>query len=89
MKFAPSRTPPGPPPPFSDSRVKTDMRRVGTAAHGLPLYTFRYIGDAGRYQGVMAQDVLAVMPEAVSVGADGFYRVDYAMLGIPFCRLQS
>ena len=34
----------------------------------------------------MAQDVLGVMPEAVSLGTDGFYRVNYAMLGIPFRR---
>ncbi len=71
-----------PPPPVTDSRVKTDIRRVGTTAHKLPLYTFRYIGEDDRYEGVMAQDVLKVMPEAVSVGEDGYYRVDYAMLGI-------
>jgi hypothetical protein len=35
----------------------------------------------------MAQDVLGVMPEAVSIGADGFYRVDYARLGISLRRL--
>jgi hypothetical protein len=32
--------------------------------------------------GVMAQEVLRVMPEAVAIGADGYYRVDYARLGI-------
>jgi len=45
-------------------------------------YTFKYTGKDDRYEGVMAQDVLKVMPEAVSVGEDGYYRVDYAMLGI-------
>ncbi len=74
--------------PVSDVRLKTDIRRIGTAAHGLPLYTFRYIGEVGLYEGVMAQDVLGVMPEAVSVGEDGHYRVDYALLGIPFRRLH-
>ena len=72
----------------SDVRLKTDIRRIGTAAHGLPLYTFRYVGDEARYEGVMAQDVLGVMPAAVSVGEDGHYRVDYALLGIPFRRLH-
>ena len=72
----------------SDVRLKTDIERVGTAAHGLPLYAFRYVGEAGLYEGVMAQDVLDVMPEAVSVAEDGFYRVDYEMLGIPFRRLH-
>ncbi len=69
-------------------RLKTDFRRIGTAAHGLSLHTFRYIGEARLYEGVMAQDVLGVMPAAVSVGEDGHYRVDYALLGIPFRRLH-
>ena len=73
---------------LSDLRLKTDIRRIGTAAYGLPLYTFRYIGEAGLYEGVMAQDVLPVMPEAVSVAEDGYYRVDYDLLGIPFRRLH-
>ncbi len=72
----------------SDLRLKTDIRRVGTAAHDLPLYTFRYIGEPQLYEGVMAQDVLGVMPAAVSVGEDGYYRVDYELLGIPFRRLH-
>lgn len=72
----------------SDMRLKTDITRVGTATHGLPLYTFRYIGETGLYEGVMAQDVLGVMPAAVSVGEDGYYRVDYELLGIRFHRLH-
>ena len=35
----------------------------------------------------MAQDVLTVMPAAVSVGEDGYYRVNYDMLGIELRRL--
>jgi len=78
----PSSPPEPPPETVSDSRLKTDIRQVGTTAHDLPLYTFRYIGEDGHYEGVMAQDVLKVMPEAVSVGEDGYYRVNQAMLGI-------
>jgi hypothetical protein len=74
--------------PASDVRLKTEIRRIGTAAHGLPLYAFRYIGEPGLYEGVMAQDVLGVMPEAVSVAEDGYYRVDYELLGISFRRLN-
>ena len=51
--------------PPSDLRLKTDIREIGTTAHRLPLYTFRYIDAPGLYEGVMAQDVLGVMPEAV------------------------
>ena len=72
----------------SDLRLKTDIIRTGTAAHGLPLYTFRYIGETDLYEGVMAQDVLHVMPSAVSVAEDGYYRVNYEQLGIPFRRLH-
>jgi hypothetical protein len=80
-----TRTPPGPP-PLSDIRCKTDVRQIGTTAHDLPLYTFKYIGEDDVYEGVMAQDVLAVMPEAVSIAADGYYRVHYDLLGIEFRR---
>lgn len=75
--------PPGPPPPppESDLRLKHDVRRVGTTVYGLPLYHFKYIGRPGTYEGVMAQEVLQVMAEAVSVGPDGYYRVDYTALG--------
>jgi len=72
----------------SDIRLKEDIRRVGTTAHGLPLYQFRYRGQAGVYEGVMAQDVLGVMAEAVETDADGMMRVDYAKLGVPFRRLH-
>jgi hypothetical protein len=68
--------------------LKEDIRHVGTTAHDLPLYTFRYRGQAGIYEGVMAQDVLAVRPDAVTIGDDGFYRVDYTKLGIAFRRLH-
>jgi len=72
----------------SDERLKEDISSIGSTAHGLPLYRFRYKGAEGVYSGVIAQDVLNVMPEAVSVGADGFYRVNYRMLGIKMERLN-
>lgn len=72
----------------SDIRLKQDVTRIGTAAHGLPLYRFRYLDRPGVYEGVMAQEALRVMPEAVLRGEDGFLRVDYARLGVPFRRVQ-
>ena len=36
----------------------------------------------------MAQDVLNVMPRAVRVGEDGYYLVNYDMLGIEMRRLD-
>lgn len=66
----------------SDIRLKTDIQRVGTTAHDLPLYRFRYLGDDRYFEGVMAQDVLEVMPEAVTTGTGGYYEVYYGRLGI-------
>ncbi len=76
-----------PPPPPSDVRLKTNIQRIGTAAHNLPLYAFSYLDQEGVYEGVMAQDVMNVMPAAVIVGEDGYYRVKYEMLGIEFRRI--
>lgn len=69
---------------MSDIRLKEDITPVGIEK-GLPVYTFRYRSDPERrlYRGVMAQDVLETMPEAV--GTIGEYMaVDYGMLGIKF-----
>ena len=70
----------------SDIRLKTEIARIGTTAFGLPLYEFSYIGSGDRFTGVMAQDVLGVMPRAVIRNAAGFHSVDYGMLGIEIKR---
>jgi hypothetical protein len=75
--------------PTSDIRAKEQVAQVGETKHGLPLYRFHYKGGDEAYLGVMAQDVLKVMPEAVTVGDDGFYRVNYGMLGISMIRLDK
>jgi hypothetical protein len=72
----------------SDLRLKENVIRIGITRHGLPFYTFNYIGKPERYAGVMAQDVLSIMPEAVSIADDGFYRVDYQRLQIRMLRLN-
>ena len=71
---------------ISDRRLKSNITRVGTTVFGLPLYRFSYLGGGTMFTGVLAQDVLGVMPRAVSRDASGFYRVDYAMLGIEMKR---
>jgi Chaperone of endosialidase len=70
----------------SDRRLKANISRVGTTVFGLPLYRFSYLGSDEMFTGVMAQDVLGVMPQAVSRDASGFYRVNYGMLGIEMKR---
>ncbi len=72
----------------SDVRLKEDVQRVGTTVFGLPLYRFKYLGRPETYEGVMAHEVLQVMPAAVSLGADGYHRVDYGALGTSMRRVS-
>ena len=78
---------------MSDRRAKQNIVRIGDHPLGVGLYLFDYkpeFRDAwghGRQLGVMADEVEQVMPHAVSAHADGYRRVDYAMLGYaPFAR---
>ncbi len=72
----------------SDVRLKYDVHRIGTTVFGLPLYHFKYLGRPETYEGVMAHEVLQVMPGAVSRGADGYYRVNYNALGTRMRRVS-
>lgn len=62
---------------LSDRRFKENVRRIGTLANGLATYAFNYIGDKAQQFGVMAQEVLQIIPDAVEQGADGMLRVNY------------
>jgi hypothetical protein len=66
----------------SDIRLKEDITRVGTTHLGLPLYQFRYRGMAQVWEGVMAQDVEIMHPNAIKPLAYGYKAVDYAALGL-------
>ena len=68
--------------PNSDIKLKEDITEIGTVESlNIPLYSFRYIeGDGGLYEGVMAQDLLEVMPDAVSVNNNGFMSVNYGKI---------
>jgi Chaperone of endosialidase len=67
---------------MSDIRAKHDIALLGHLDNGLGFYRFSYIGSDQAYVGVMAQEVEAVMPEAIVYGADGYMRVRYDMLGV-------
>lgn len=62
---------------LSDRRAKKDIERIGQTEAGTPLYKFRYKHGGPVQIGVMAQDLLETQPDAVVMGPDGFYRVDY------------
>ena len=72
----------------SDSRLKENVTRIGTTRFGLPFYTFSYRGRPEVYAGVMAQDVLEVRPDAVSLSDSGYYAVDYRKLKLRMMRLH-
>jgi len=72
----------------SDPALKDNIVRVGEHPAGFGLYLFDYKAEMqetygyGRQFGVMADEVELVIPEAVSVAANGYRHVDYSVLGI-------
>jgi len=65
--------------PFSDRRLKHDIKRIGETESGLPIYTFKYKGDDREqtHVGFMADEVERDHPEAVGK-RDGYKTVDYS-----------
>jgi hypothetical protein len=62
----------------SDRRLKDSIRRVGTAANGLPIYSYRYKSGGPLQIGFMADEVEKVKPWAV-IERDGFKMVNYSL----------
>lgn len=73
----------------SDIRLKRDVALVGRLDNGLGLYRYRYLWSDAEYVGVMAQEVALIQPKAVLHGFDGYLRVNYEMLGVPFRTLRE
>lgn len=65
---------------FSDERLKMNITRVGTHADGYGVYEYEYVWGGARQRGVMAQEILNIRPDAVSVHMSGYYQVDYSRL---------
>ena len=68
----------------SDVRLKHDLLLLGHLDNGLGFYRFAYNGSEKTYVGVIAQEVQAVMPQAVARDRDGYLRVFYDKLGVTF-----
>jgi hypothetical protein len=68
----------------SDIALKHDIVLLEHLDNGLGYYRFSYLGSDKAYVGVMAQEVQAVMPGAVTRGGDGYLRVHYDRLGLKF-----
>ena len=66
----------------SDIKVKENINKVGKSPQGYSIYEFNYIGDATRYRGVMAQDVVKIHPMAVEVMSSGYLGVNYDLIDV-------
>lgn len=68
-----------------DKNFKENITKIGQLSNGINLYIFSYTQEAqeklampsGAQVGVIAQEVLEVLPEAVQEFSEGFYVVDY------------
>lgn len=71
---------------FSDPRMKENVQYVGKSVGGHNIYDYEYkpefkdIAGHGKFRGVMADEVEAVIPQAISVAANGYKMVDYSMV---------
>jgi hypothetical protein len=63
---------------FSDRRLKSNIVRIGTHPIGVGIYEYDIFG--GRQVGVMAQELMEVMPEAVIQHPSGYLMVNYGRL---------
>jgi hypothetical protein len=61
----------------SDRRLKQDVKRIGTADNGLPIYSYRYKAGGPVQIGFMADEVAQIRPDAVADIGGGFLGVDY------------
>lgn len=75
----------------SDMRLKRDIEYLATLGNGIKLYSFRYLWDETVRVGVMAQDILGdpVHEQAVVLMPNGFYGVNYKMLGLKMTTLTD
>lgn len=67
----------------SDIRLKENIVKIGKALSGLNIYEWNYKSAPNtRYRGVIAQEVIKVVPEAVVKDNDGFLSVIYDLLDV-------
>jgi len=67
---------------FSDDSLKTGIVEVDRRGDGLGIYEFSFKGSAQRFRGVMASEVEARYPRAVTYNEKGLRIVNYSAIGI-------
>ena len=73
---------------LSDVRLKEKIERTGTSPSGIPIYEFNYIGGDNRYSGAMAQDLIEMGIDAVSVESSGYYSVNYNNIDVDMNKIN-
>jgi len=69
---------------FSDQRLKTNIKKIGELPNGIDWVSWDWTEEGKRIAGdtpttgVIAQQVKDIIPDAVVMGSDGYYRVNYA-----------
>ena len=73
--------------PWSDQRLKEDIKHFTTLPSGVNMYTWKWNEEAKRIgadkttpMGVIAQEIQKTHPEAIITGDDGYLRVNYGKL---------
>jgi hypothetical protein len=69
----------------SDIRLKENIQLIGKSLSNINIYSFKYKGEQGYYEGVMAHEV----PWASIVGDDGYLMVDYSKVDVDFKRRRG
>lgn len=64
---------------FSDRRLKSNIRRIGTSSNGLSVYEYTIGGKSER--GYMADEVASVYPDSVRAHPSGYLMVNYSDIG--------
>ena len=89
---APAPTPT--PPVESDAQLKRNITPVAVLPNGITLYSYQFRRDpTTTYVGVLAQDLLnsenREFRDAVIVGTNGYYAVNYDALGLKMLTLDE
>jgi len=65
----------------SDRRLKRNIVQIDTLANGIKIYSFKYLWSNDTFVGVIAQDLLDTEFASAVKEIDGFYQVDYNIIG--------
>jgi hypothetical protein len=74
----------------SDSRLKKNIKRVGTSPSGIPIYEFEYknskLYGGGVFRGVLAEQA---PKKAVITATNGYKMVNYSLIDVAFERVNE